>query len=297
MKKIFKFLIAIGVVVAIVVVTNMILNHKNTNEQAYNLVYEIEMNYKKDDCVVKARIDDTVVGMLSFIQSNNLVMTEEINCLTYYRSAVSMYDLVKDNIINYGVVVNDVNNNKFVSEMDKNYKELKNVYDEVYGYLKDTYYKIDLNSIQHVETVQAYIKNFVVLFKTATEKLNGFYYNAGLVFAKGSKNLSNSTNLSKLQIAYYSSLVYTYFTADETMDLSKIKTAINSMMVSTENIDVYEYLNIKNKIDNLMNKLDSIDLLLLANKYPQIGDHYFDTLEDDNQKNLVTQFIDYVVEV
>ena len=297
MKKIYKVLIAFVVIVAIATATYFALNNNNRNQALFNLMNEYNSKVVIDEKNVVKEVDVAIKDMLTIINQNNLEMEKEKAFLQAMSDEVDTYKIVKEKVLAFGEIVNENDNGEIISEYEKSYKRVVGLYKAGYKYLLDTYYKIKDSGYEHIGTMKTYIENFVVVLDNANSQLNSFYYNAGLIFAYGTKNISDINNQVKLQVAYYVELCNAYFNADEETDVAKIKQAITSMEHKIETANLNNYLNNKAKIDGFMVNAKSLDLSNIAKQYSTLKEEYINSIEDEQVRANIQSFVDLIVEV
>lgn len=297
MKKLLKAGIALAIIVVVVIVAINVFNGGNKNISAYNNVITLSDGIKKDNKNIVETVDGTVAEMLDIITTNNLSMPDEKEFLTTYSYALQVYSTLKEEVIEFGIHVNKNNNGKYVNAMNNSLKKLKKVYVKGYTYLDGTYYKLNGN-YEHIETVQAYIKNFVIEFNDALNILNNFYYNVGYVFAYGTKNLINSNNLSKLYVVFFTEVAHQYFEKYKDLEDAEIYTTILETFNSVMNINMLNrYLENKDILDEVYDgrallKLNELVDACVNNKQ----NVYIQSVTNEKQKSLQEKYVQYVVE-
>ena len=296
MKKIHKVLIAFIVIASLTVVAFFVLNKENKNSFLHKYMNELNYNIKNEDKNVIYEVNSAINEMIAIIDENNIDIVEQKAYLQKIADEIEMYSLIEKIVLNYGNVINDNKNDQIVSKYVDAFNNLKELYNKGYKYLKDTYFKINSNGYSHIGTMTSYIKNFVVIFNGADVAINGFYYNAGLLFANGTKNISDINNQIKLEIAYLAELNNIYFSKDETVDLSQIKTASNLMESKINTAQLNDYLNNKVIIDNLINNIEKLNLSELALGCSTNKEEYLNTINDLEIKELSQNFVDLIVE-
>ena len=297
MKKLSKAVIALVVVVAVVIVAINIFNGGNKNVKAYNNVITLNDEIKKGDTNVVEAVDGTVAEMLDIITTNNLQMPDEKEFLTNYSYALSVYSVLNDEIIEYGIHTNKNNNGKYVGAMDKALKKLKGLYVKGYSYLDETYNKLN-GQYEHIETVQDYIKNFVHEFSGALIQLNNFYYNAGCVLAYGTKNLLKFNNLSKLYVVYFTEVAHQYFEKCNEIENKDAYTTVLGTFNNIMNMNMLNrYLENKDIFDELYDGRGLLKLNELVNACIHNEQNiYIQSVTNEKQKSLQEKYVQYVVE-
>lgn len=297
MKKIFKVLIALVVIVVAVVVAINIFNGGNKNIEAYNNVMALNSGIKSGDNNVALVVDNTVDEMLNIINDNNLEMPDDAEFLETYSFALNAYLDVKEIILEHGIHTNKNNTGSYVSKMNSSFNKLKKSYLKGYDYLNKTYFALNGN-YEHIETVQSYITNFVYEFKLSLNYLNDFYYNATYVYAYGTTNIIETTNLDKLNVLYYVEVVHDYLnnykeTTIKNTYLSKIQQVSNTLGTNLLN----NYLNNKTEIDEIYNGRNKLYLNELVSNYLNgAKDAYLASVKNEQQKLLQEKYVEYIIE-
>ena len=298
MKKIYKVLIAFLVIGALAIGAYFLLNSTNKNQDLYKNMQNYNANITYQDKNVINEVNSAIQNMIVIIQENNLEMENEKAFLQTITQELNFYALIQQNALTFGKYINEVDNSEIVSEYNKNYSKIVELYNKGYNYLRDTYFKIYNTSYSHIETMASYIKNFVIVIKDADVFLNDFFYNAGLLTAFGTKNISDFNNLQKLQISTLSYLNNMYFTADEETDVANIQLNIDNILDKITNTNLNKYIDNKGKIDTIINNVKSLNLysfiISVVNGSTQT---FIDGVQDNSVKQILTDFATLVLEV
>ncbi len=292
MKKFLKTIIALAIIAAIAFGVYFIFNNGTDNKQIRAKVYSLNNNLVVDDVNIYTKTNDTVDHMINLINQRGYIIPEEKAYLTTYSTALAYYDFLKQEILVNGLFVNKENTNDYFKNMNKAYDALQKIYIEGNEYLLTTYYAVTDESLLNVD----YIVNFSNTFKDALAELNNFYYNAGMAFSYGTKDMFNTNNGYKLKVQYYSVLVNTYIqdyldnkTFDLSLDVLSYQTKIATYNEST-------YFDNKTEIDSLMDNSKLVDIVELA-KQEAMGQAstYINSLTDADKKSATEIYYNLVV--
>ena len=223
MKKFLKALIALVIIGGLAFGIYMIFfNNKTDNSQIYTKVQTL------NNLETYTKVNNTIYEMLKDIQAHPEYELDEVqNYFTVYVQTMKNYELVRLEIINNGLFINQTNTGDSYKNMNASYDTLVNIYISAENYLKDTYW---------VNQRETYIENFYIKFENALNNLNGFYYNAGISILKCLDNGFDTNNHFKLEMEYYLNLssryVNHYLTTNE--NASNI-----SSLIEQEHMTVY----------------------------------------------------------
>lgn len=292
MKKILKTIIALAIIAAIAVGVYFIFNNGTDNKQIRAKVYSLNNNLIVDDINIYTKTNNTVDHMINLINQRGYTIPDEKAYLITYSTALEYYDFLKQEILVNGLFVNNKNTNDYFKNMNKAYDALQKIYTESNEYLLTTYYAVTDESLLNVD----YIVNFSNTFKDALAELNNFYYNAGMAFSYGAKDMFNTNNGYKLKMQYYSVLVNTYVqdyldnkTFDLSLDVLSYQTKIATYSAST-------YFDNKSEIDSLMGNSKLVDIVELA-KQEGMGQAstYISSLTEADKKSATEKYYNLVV--
>ena len=292
MKKFLKTIIALAIIAAIAFGVYFIFNNGTDNKQIRAKVYSLNNNLIVDDINIYTKTNGTVDHMINLINQRGYTIPNEKAYLTTYSTALEYYDFLKQEILVNGLFVNNQNTNDYFKNMNKAYDALQKIYTEGNEYLLTTYYAVTDESLLNVD----YIVNFSNTFKDALTELNNFYYNAGMAFSYGTKDMFNTNNGYKLKVQYYSVLVNTYIqdyldnkTFDLSLDVLSYQTKIATYNEST-------YFDNKAEIDSLMDNSKLVDIVELA-KQEAMGQAstYISSLTDADKKSATEKYYNLVI--
>lgn len=292
MKKFLKTIIALAIIAAIAFGVYFIFNNGTDNKQIRAKVYSLNNNLIVDDINIYTKTNGTVDHMINLINQRGYTIPDEKAYLITYSTALEYYDFLKQEILVNGLFVNNQNTNDYFKNMNKAYDALQKIYTEGNEYLLTTYYAVTDESLLNVD----YIVNFSNTFKDALTELNNFYYNAGMAFSYGTKDMFNTNNGYKLKVQYYSVLVNTYIqdyldnkTFDLSLDVLSYQTKIATYNEST-------YFDNKAEIDSLMDNSKLVDIVELA-KHEALGQAstYISSLTDADKRSATEKYYNLVI--
>lgn len=298
-KKIFKLFLVAIVITAIVLVILALTKNSSSTAAYYKDVVALNQEIKDDDKNVVELVNKAGIDMLELINTNNLDMKDEKSFLTTFTSELEIYSVINNEIQNYGNFSTKSSSVQHVKKMEQNFKLLKKDYQNSYDYLKETYFKLGSN-YEHIGTVQAYIKNFVLVFKDALVHLNGFYYNAGVAYAVGTKNISTLNGMYRLNVLYYSELANQYFTNifdDKVVEDYITKVGMVWGLINDKSDEqFYKYIDNKVEFDTIFDNFKLLNTAELVNKHVEGGlVEYINSLTDSKTKQVSTSFAKYIL--
>lgn len=293
MKKFFKVIVALIVIVGIAFGVYMIFGRGTDNKQIYAKVYDLNNSVIVEEVNIFQKTNATIEEMLSYINIKGYNIPEAQNYLIAFLDTLNVYSIVQGEVLKFGVFVNNESTRVHFDAMNSAYSKLVEDYKAGHEYLQGTYYAITDESMINKD----YIENFCNVFSGALANLNDFYYNVARAYALGSKNMITNTNLNKLNVGLYGAIANYY--VNDYIDNGTFNSAILSKLlqqgtkVNSKNFD--EYAQNKQEYDELIISAEKLDLQNLAVAYV-LGttQDFIDSLKDD-LKEIANQYCTLVL--
>ena len=169
MKKIYKVLIALVVIVAVCVGVYFIFFNKSSNGEIYTKINNFN-NTTVNKVNIVQKVDETMVEMVELIDKNSYDIPTAKNYLTVYLNAVNSHSLTYGFIVEYGLFTNQTNNTKPKGKItvESSTQEVKNITKYLRGLL-DIAEDLAMDSDQ-LRKLDEMIDRFEIVSKQKTTK-------------------------------------------------------------------------------------------------------------------------------
>ena len=294
MKKFLKLIIALVVIAGLAVGAYFIFSNKDNSKAVYNNMYEFSYNVKIDNKNVITRVDDAVLNMLNIIETNSLDIQDAQKGLELFIRLKNNYSLIGNEILTNGAfTTKNAKVNSYLSNANKAYGKVKDVYKKAYDYLKTTYYKI-VDTDYNIATMQTYIVNFEIIFRDVLNDFNSFYYNSSVAYSHILNNMMVKNNAYKLQIEYFANLINNYYNAEDSLKTPYL-TLMQNAKTYLQGDFVDEYFANKVIYDKLIDNSLDLNIATICDKIAQANiNEYINSLQDENQKTLYKNYVSKV---
>ena len=294
MKKFLKLIIALVVIAGLAVGAYFIFSSRDNSKAVYNNMYELSYNVKIDNKNVITSVDDAVLNMLNIIETNLLDIQDTQKSLELFLILKNNYSVIGNEILTNGAfTTKNEKVNSYLSNANKAYGKVKDVYKKAYNYLKTTYYKI-VDTNYNIATMQTYIVNFEIIFRNILSDYNSFYYNSSVAYSHILNNMMVKNNAYKLQVEYFANLINNYYNAEEALKAPYL-TLIQSTKTYLQGDFVGVYFENKTIYDKLINNSLDLNITVICDKIAQVNiNEYINSLQDENQKTLNKNYVSKV---
>lgn len=293
MKKFFKVIIALVVIVALAVGAYFIFGRKDNSRAIFNNVYEISYNVNRNNQNVVSKVDEVVGQMLEIIKTNGLDVGTSQASLQNFAKLIENYSKIQQEILSYGNFVTQnskVDNN--ISQANKSFKLVKSTYIKAYDYLNQTYFKI-VDTTYNMSTMASYIVNFENVLKDMYTDYNNFYFNTAVAYAHCLDNMMVKNNAYKLKIEYVANLINNFYAngefKTEYLDLISSQTQkLNQDFTDT-------YFENKSDFDALLSNSLSYNIPTICEKVLSNEiNSYIEELATEGERQTITKYVNLV---
>lgn len=252
MKKIFKALIALVIIVALAVGAYFVFKGKDGSITIYNNVYNLSYSVKQDEDNVVNKVNLAVENMLNIIEANSLSIPETQKNLQVFKCLKDGYSYINAEILCNGcfLMKND-SMVDYINNASNSLNNVKKIYLDCYGYLKNTYFKI-VNTEYNVATMKDYIVNFENLFKEILNDYNSFFYNSSIAYSHCLNNTMLKNNAYKLSVEYSANLINEFYKSTQSYK-NNIFAEAQKVLAKLNGDFSEEYFQNKEVFDNLIN--------------------------------------------